>query len=174
MALAFSSRKKRSTRRQRGGNDGRVGTDNTTGQYLPGQAGSLSGILPTTTWGSWSNYPGALAWSATTQAPPPLANGGLYTGPQSTGTWASQPFPATQYGEMVEAAKTAGNPDVFFQQRPNDNTGASFSPYVSVPLSNQHYSAEQPAQFGGKRNRRRSRRSNRSHRRNKKLSRRHK
>ena len=178
MALAFSSRKKkRSTRRQRGGNDGRIGTDNTTGQYLPGQAGSLSGILPTTTWGSWSNYPGALAWSPTTQAPPPLANGGLYTGPQSTGAWASQPFPATQYGEMVEAAKTAGNPDVFFQQRPNDNTGAS----LSVPLSNQHYSAEQPAQFGGNRNRsnrsNRSKRSNRITRRrrnNKKLSRRHK
>jgi hypothetical protein len=75
---------------------------------------------------------------------------------------------------MVEAAKTAGNPDVFFQQRPNDNTGASFSPYVSVPLSNQHYSAEQPAQFGGKRNRRNNRKSRRSHRRNKKLSRRHK
>jgi hypothetical protein len=77
---------------------------------------------------------------------------------------------------MVEAAKTAGNPEVFFHQRPNDNMGASFSPYVSVPLSNQHYSAEQPAQFGGKRNRRtyRRNRSNRSNRRNKKLSRRHK
>jgi len=176
MALAFSSRKhkNRSRRRnkQRGGDSasGMVGVDKTTGAVLPGQQGSLTGILPTTTWGSWANYPGALAWSPTTQAPPPLANGGLYTGPQSTGEWASKPFPATQYGEMVEAAKTAGNPEVFFHQRPNDNTGASFSPYVAVALSNKHYSAEQPAQLGG---RRRSRRNNK-HRRNKKLSRRHK
>lgn len=176
MALAFSSRKHKNRsrrRRQRGGDSasGMVGVDKTTGVVLPGQQSSLTGILPTTTWGSWANYPGALAWSPTTYAPPPLANGGLYTGPQSTGIWASKPFPATQYGEMVEAAKTAGNPEVFFHQRPNDNTGASFSPYVAVPLSDKHYSAEQPAQLGGRRHH--SRRNNK-HRRNKKLSRRHK
>jgi hypothetical protein len=176
MALAFSSRKYKNRsrrRRQRGGDSasGMVGIDKTTGVVLPGQQSSLTGILPTTTWGSWANYPGALAWSPTTYAPPPLANGGLYTGPQSTGIWASKPFPATQYGEMVEAAKTAGNPEVFFHQRPNDNTGASFSPYVAVPLSDKHYSAEQPAQLGGRRHH--SRRNNK-HRRNKKLSRRHK
>jgi len=173
MALAFSSRKRKTHRRkQRGGQYAPVGTDKTTGSYLPGQEGSLSGVLPTTTWGSWATYPGALAWSATTQAPPPLANGGLYTGPQSTGSWASSPFPATQYGEMVEATKIAGNPDVFFQQRPNDNMGASFSPYVSVPLSSEHYSAMMPAKIGGAAKRRRaSRRARRSRRHN---SRRHK
>ena len=106
------------------------------------QRGSgLSDVLPITTWGSWANYPGALAWSASTQAPAPLANGGLYTGPQSTGPWASTPFPATQYAEAVEAAKVAGNPDIFFQQRPNDNSGASFSPYVGTAISDKHYSA---------------------------------
>ena len=158
-----------------GGADLAVGADKSTGTLLPGQESSLTGILPTTTWGSWANYPGALAWSPNTQAPPPLANGGLYTGPQSTGEWASKPFPATQYGEMAEATKVAGNPDVFFQQRPNDNTGASFSPYVSVPLSYEHYSAEMPAPFnGGARRRRKTRSNNRNNRKGKKLSRRHK
>ena len=153
-----------------GGATNIVGVDATTGKPLPGQESSLSGILPTTTWGSWANYPGALAWSATTQAPPPLANGGLYTGPQSTGPWASTPFPATQYAEMAEATKVAGNPDVFYQQRPNDNTGASFSPYVSVPLSSEHYSAMMPAPLSGGRRKRSTRRNRKS----KKLSRRHK
>ena len=158
-----------------GGADLAVGADKSTGTLLPGQESSLTGILPTTTWGSWANYPGALAWSPNTQAPPPLANGGLYTGPQSTGEWASKPFPATQYGEMAEATKVAGNPDVFFHQRPNDNTGASFSPYVSVPLSNEHYSAEMPAKFGGaRRSRSRRRATRRKNRKGKKLSRRHK
>jgi len=173
MSLAYSRRRKNTKRskRFRGGAD--VGADKTTGALLPGQESSLPGVLPTTTWGAWANYPGALAWSANTQAPPPLANGGLYTGPQSTGEWASKPFPATQYGEMAEATKVAGNPDVFFQQRPNDNTGASFSPYVSVPLSNEHYSAGMPAPLSGGR-RRTHRRANRKTRRGKKLSRRHK
>lgn len=163
--------------RYSGGADLTVGSDKLTGTLLPGQESSLTGILPTTTWGSWSNYPGALAWSANTQAPPPLANGGLYTGPQSTGDWASKPFPATQYAEMAEATKVAGNPEVFFHQRPNDNTGASFSPYVSVPMSNEHYSAEMPAAFGGgrrARRRRSTRRKSRQAKRGKKLSRRHK
>jgi len=173
MSLAYSRRRKNTKRskRFRGGAD--VGADKTTGALLPGQESSLPGVLPTTTWGAWANYPGALAWSANTQAPPPLANGGLYTGPQSTGEWASKPFPATQYSEMAEATKIAGNPDVFFQQRPNDNTGASFSPYVSVPLSNEHYSAGMPAPLSGGR-RRTHRRANRKTRRGKKLSRRHK
>ena len=172
-----SKSSKRQSRRRVGGAD--VGVDKTTGALLPGQESSLAGILPTTTWGSWANYPGAIAWSATTQAPPPLANGGLYTGPQSTGIWASKPFPATQYGEMAEATKVAGNPDVFFQQRPNDNTGASFAPFVSVPLSSEHYSAMMPAPLsGGQHKRRRSpkrttRRRNRN-RKSRKLSRRHK
>ena len=105
------------------------------------KGGALSDVLPTTSWGPWASHPGALAWSATTQAPPALANGGLYTSPQSTGEWASRPFPATQYAMAVEAAQISNNPDVFFQQRPNDNNGASFSPYVGVPASPQHYSA---------------------------------
>ena len=122
----------------------------------------LSEVLPTTTWGQWANLPGALAWSANTQAPPPLANGGMYTGPQSTGAWGSTPFPATQYGAAVEAAKISGNPDVFFQQRPNDNQGASFSPYVGTPISDKHYSAT----TGGGRKRRNTRRSTHRNRKN--------
>jgi len=122
------------------------------------RAGALSDVLPTTTWGSWASFPGALAWSAHTQAPPPLANGGLYTAPQSTGPWASTPFPATQYAESVEAARTAGNPDIFWQQRPNDNMGASFSPYVGTPISDKHYSA---TGAGRRRRRRRNTRRNR-------------
>ena len=105
-------------------------------RYTRKQRGAgLSDILPNTTWGQWTNYPGALAWSAQTSAPAPLANGGLYTGAQSTGEWASRPFPATQYAMSVEAAKTSQIPDVFYHQRPNDNAGASFSPYVGVSIS---------------------------------------
>ncbi len=123
------------------------------------RGGGLSDFLPITTWGNtWAQLPGALAWSSTTQAPSPLANGGLYTGAQSTGAWASHPMPATQYAFAVEAARTAGNPEVFFHQRPNDNTGASFSPYVGMPYSPQHYSA---TMAGGKRHRSRRTKRNR-------------
>lgn len=116
------------------------------------RGGGLSDVLPITTWGQWSSYPGALAWSATTQAPPPLANGGLYSSQQSTGAWASTPFPATQYAWSVEAARTSGIPDVFYHQRPSDNTGADFSPFVGVPVSPQHYSASAgPSLRGGRR-----------------------
>jgi len=127
------------------------------------RGGGLSDVLPTTTWGTWANYPGALAWSATTTAPPPLANGGLYTGAQSTGAWASSPFPATQYGEAVEAARVAQNPEVFFQQPPVANMGNNFSPYVAQPLSSQHYSAQMPANVammkGGRMSRRKGKTS---------------
>ena len=127
------------------------------------RGGGLSDVLPTTTWGNWANYPGALAWSAGTTAPAPLANGGLYTGPQSTGAWASSPFPATQYGESVESARLAQNPEVFFQQPPVANMGNNFSPYVAQPLSSQHYSAQMPPNVaamagGSRRNRKLSRR----------------
>lgn len=117
--------------------------------------GALSDVLPVTTWGQWASYPGALAWSASTQAPPPLANGGLYSSPQSTGPWASQPFPATQYAMSVEAARTSGIPDVFYHQRPADNSGADFSPFVGTPVSSQHYSATAgpSLQRGGRRRR---------------------
>lgn len=123
------------------------------------QGGNLSNVLPITTWGQWSSYPGALAWSASTQAPAPLANGGLYSSPQSTGGWASQPFPATQYAMSVEAARTSGIPDVFYHQRPADNTGADFSPYVGSAITPQHYSATAgpSLQTGGRGKSRRSR-----------------
>jgi hypothetical protein len=120
------------------------------------RGGGLSDVLPITTWGQWSSYPGALAWSASTQAPPPLANGGLYSSPQSTGSWASHPFPATQYAMSVEAARASGIPDVFYHQRPADNTGADFSPFVGSPVSSQHFSATAgpSLQTGGRRRRR--------------------
>ncbi len=121
------------------------------------------GFLPTTTWGQWSSYPGALAWSSSTEAPAPLANGGLYTAPQSTGAWASQPFPATQYALAVESAKIAHTPEVFYHQRPNDNMGASYSPYVGTAISSEHYSARHA---GGRRKHRR--RTNKNRRNNKK------
>ena len=125
----------------------------------------LSDVLPTTSWGTqWANYPGALAWSATTQAPPPLANGGLYTNAQSTGAWASHPFPATQYAEAMEASRIANNPDVFYQQRPADNSGAGFSPYVGSPASAQHYSATMGPKMGGSRSRTMRRRNSRNNR----------
>ena len=130
------------------------------------RGGALSDVLPTTSWGEWSNHPGALAWSANTQAPPPLANNGLYTSPQSTGEWASRPFPSTQYAWAMESAKTANNPDVFFQQRPNDNSGASFSPYVGVPASSQHYSATMGKMAGGKHSRKKRSTRQRKHRKN--------
>jgi len=123
------SRRSRSQRKQTGGN--------------------LSETLPTTTWGTWANYPGALAWSSATSAPAPLANGGLYSGPQSTGAWASHPMPATQYAFAKEAAETSGIPNVFYHQRPNDNNGASFSPYVGLPVSSQHYSASAGRSLSG-------------------------
>ena len=129
----------------------------------------MSGGIPTTSWGPWANVPGATAWSATTQAPPPLANGGLYTGPQSTGAWASQPMPATQYAFAAEAAKVAGNTDVFYQQRPNDNQGASFSPFVGSVASPVHFDATMGPKIGGTR-----RRNNRSSRKQKKTNRRRK
>jgi len=129
-----SSRSRRSRSNRRSSPSRRNNRNRTRG-------GGLSDILPNTTWGSWASYPGALAWSAHSQAPPPLANGGVFSGQQSTGAWASHPMPATQYAMALEAAKTAGNPDIFYQQRPNDNTGASFSPYVGSPASAEHYSA---------------------------------
>ncbi len=135
------------------------------------RGGGLSDILPNTTWGQWASYPGALAWSASTTAPAPLANGGLYTGAQSTGSWASQPFPATQYALAVESAKTANIPEVFYHQRVDANMGNSFSPYVGSPISPEHYSATMGPKIGGgkrkhkkTRNQRKNRRNTRKHR----------
>ncbi len=104
-----------------------------------------SAALPVTTWGEWSGLPGSTAWSPTSSAPAPLANGGLYTGPQSTGEWASKPFPATQYAMSVESARVSGQPDVFFHQRPTTDVGGSWSPYVGQSISPQHWSARMPS-----------------------------
>jgi hypothetical protein len=98
----------------------------------------LADFLPTTVWGNW-NIPGALQTGpqlsnpqagliGSSTLPAPLANGGLYTGPQSTGAWASTPMPPTQWAHQIQAAATAKTPDVWWHQRPNDNFGASFSP----------------------------------------------
>jgi hypothetical protein len=105
----------------------------------------LSDVLPVTTWGDWNQTPGALKWSPVESAPAPLANGGLYTAPQSTGAWASSPFPATQYGTAVEAAKVSGIPEVFYHQRPTTDVGGSWSPYVGQSISNEHWSARLPS-----------------------------
>ncbi len=105
----------------------------------------LSDVLPVTTWGGWSQTPGALKWSPVESIPAPLANGGLYTAPQSSGAWASSPFPATQYGAAVEAAKVSGIPEVFYQQRPTTDVGGSWSPYVGQSISNDHWSARLPS-----------------------------
>jgi hypothetical protein len=107
--------------------------------------GGLSTVLPTTDWGRWANTPAATQWGPTTSAPAPLANGGLYTNPQSTAPWASSPFPATQYAMSVEAAKVSGLPEVAYHQRPNDNYGASYSPVVGKPISPNHHSFSGPS-----------------------------
>ncbi len=112
------------------------------------RGGGLSDVLPVTSWGPWAKIPGATLWSPTTQAPLPLANGGLYTAPQSTAPWASRPFPATQYGLAVNAAQTSGIYDVFYHQRPTTDVGNSWSPYVGQAISPQHWSARIPPPSG--------------------------
>jgi hypothetical protein len=111
----------------------------------PSTPGGLSAALPTTDWGRWASHPSSYQWSPNTSAPEPLANGGLYTNPQSTGVWASSPFPATQHAFALEAAKVSGLPEVAYHQRPNDNFGSSFSPVVGTPITSNHWSASGPA-----------------------------
>jgi hypothetical protein len=130
----------------------------------PTLPGGLSSTLPTTDWGRWDQFSNAYQWGPSTSAPAALANGGLYTNPQSTGPWASSPFPATQHAFALEGAKVSGLPEVAYHQRPNDNFGASFSPMVGRPISDLHWSASGPAgpMTGG---------SRRKHRRNKRKTR---
>ena len=109
------------------------------------QPGGLSSMLPVTNWGRWESFPESYQWGPHTGAPAPLANGGLYTNPQSTAPWGSSPFPATQYALALESAKVSGLPEVAYHQRPNDNYGASFSPIVGTPISQVHSSASGPA-----------------------------
>lgn len=111
----------------------------------PALPGGLSSVLPVDSWGRWAETPESYQASPNTSLPPPLANGGLYTNPQSTAPWASSPFPATQHALALEAAATSGLPEVAYHQRPNDNFGASFSPYVASPITSQHSSASGPA-----------------------------
>jgi len=122
----------------------------------PSLPGGLSSILPNDNWGRWSSTESAYQWGPHTSAPAALANGGLYTNPQSTAPWASSPFPATQHAFALESAKISGLPEVAYHQRPNDNSGASFSPVVGTPITSNHSSASGPAgpiiQSGGKRN----------------------
>lgn len=93
------------------------------------QRGGAYPLLPQTIWGpGWPMA--ATQASPTGQLPAPLANGGMYTGPQSTGPWASTPFPPTQYAHALETGPA------FFHQRPNDNFGASFSPAFPNPPVN--------------------------------------
>ena len=94
----------------------------------------MADFLPTTTWsagssaGGWATHEQATQFGAYKSAPPPLANGGMFTGPQSTGPWASTPFPPTQWAHSLEAATGSAGAKVFEHQKPNDNFGASFSP----------------------------------------------
>jgi len=130
----------------------------------PALPGGLSSQLPVTGWGRWDPYADARAWGPNTSAPAALANGGLYTNPQSTGVWASSPFPATQHAFALEGAKVSGLPEVAYHQRPNDNFGASYSPMVGKPITSDHWSASGPAgpmKGGARRNKRKSNRNNR-------------
>ena len=94
----------------------------------------LADFLPTTTWSAgsggsgWATPAQATQFGAFKSAPPPLANGGMFTGPQSTGSWASTPFPPTQWAHALESATGSAGAKVFEHQKPNDNFGASFSP----------------------------------------------
>ncbi len=109
------------------------------------RGGGLADVLPITTWQIWNQIPGATLFGPSQPAPPPLANGGLYSAPQSTGGWAAHPFPPTQYAMAVEAAKTSGIPEVFYHQRPTTDVGNSWSPYVAQSISSDHWSARLPS-----------------------------
>ena len=171
-------RKNSRRQRHRGGSSGSSGMLAALSPLAqnPALPGGLSSVLPTDSWGRWSETPESYQASPNTSLPAPLANGGLYTNPQSTAPWASSPFPATQHALALEAAATSGIPEVAYHQRPNDNFGASYSPYVASPITSQHWSASGPAgpiMQGGQRRtkgrkqqrRRQSRRQNRQSRR---------
>ena len=131
----------------------------------PALPGGLSSVLPTDNWHRWAPHSEAYQWGPHTSAPAPLANGGLYTNPQSTAPWGSSPFPATQHAFALEGAKISGLPEVAYHQRPNDNFGASYSPVVGSPITSNHWSASGPAgpfkQEGGRKSKSSKSRSNR-------------
>jgi len=136
-----NNRNNRKNRKQRNSRNSRKGLAFVRKQRGGAFYGGLNAVLPTTTWGDWSANPASTSWGPTTQAPPPLANGGLFNAPQSTGAWASIPMPATQHAFALEAAKVSGIPEVAYHQSINAS-----SPYVHAPLSPSHYSAGIPPQ----------------------------
>jgi hypothetical protein len=144
MPSRSKTRKYRKSRKQRGSGSGLLSALQVPSQ-TPALPGGLSSVLPTDGWHRWTSTPEALQWGPKTEAPAPLANGGLYTNPQSTTPWASSPFPATQHAFALEAAKVSGLPEVAYHQRPNDNFGASFSPVMGTPITSNHWSASGPA-----------------------------
>jgi hypothetical protein len=81
------------------------------------------------------------------------------------------------YAWSAEASRVAGNPEVFYHQRPNDNNGASFSPYVGVPMGPNFYEARIPpnviaaAAVGGGRKSRKNRKGKGKNRKDHKSSR---
>lgn len=141
-----NNRRRQNSRNRRNSRNSRRGLAFMRAQRGGAFYGGLNGVLPTTPWGTWASNPAATAWGAETQAPAPLANGGLYNSPQSTGAWASSPMPATQHAFAVEAAKVSGLPEVAYHQGIAAGTGNNFSPYIHSPLSSQHYSAGIPPQ----------------------------
>ena len=138
----------------------------------PSLPGGLSSVLPVDSWHRWTPYSEARQWGPHTEAPAALANGGLYTNPQSTAPWGSAPFPATQHAFALEGSKISGLPEVAYHQRPNDNFGASFSPVVGTPITPNHHSASGPGgpfienQSGGRRSRKNRKRKNSKSRKN--------
>lgn len=168
MPRSNTLKRKNRNRKYKGGASGLL-TASAPAPQQPALPGGLSSVLPVDNWHRWSTYPEAKQWGPTTSAPPPLANGGLYTNPQSTAPWASSPFPATQHAFALEAAKVSGLPEVAYHQRPNDNYGASFSPVVGTTITPSHWSASGPAgpfvQNGGRKNRKSVRKNSRRNRR---------
>jgi hypothetical protein len=158
---------KRSTRQRRHRGGAGMLSALTPVTHQPALPGGLSSVLPNDSLGRWESHQEATQWGPNTSAPAPLANGGLYTNPQSTASWASSPFPATQHALALESAAVSGIPEVAYHQRPNDNFGASFSPRIATPITPQHWSASGPIgpvlqQSGGNRGSSRSRRSSRN------------
>jgi len=165
-----STRKNKLSRRNNRRSGGGLLSATAPTPQQPSLPGGLSSVLPVDNWHRWSPYPEARQWGPNTSAPAALANGGLYTNPQSTAPWGSSPFPATQHAFALEAAKVSGLPEVAYHQRPNDNYGASFSPVVGTAITPNHWSASGPTgpilQAGGRKNRRNSKRNNRKSKRN--------
>jgi hypothetical protein len=110
---------------------------------MPKRGGSLN--LPTISW------PSSFPQPAINGLPKPLANGGLYGAPQSTGPWASVPFPASPYAFSAESARINNNQELLYHQRPTVE--------LATPISQNHWSVYGPK--GGSKMRRRQQRKTR-------------